>query len=224
MKGDMDTSKKRHYRLISAFLPDNLEARFADLQRDLFRNLNITWAQALPPFVPLRWCRDGAERLSKLLTHSEKPDASFLPATTGAWIAQPESVGPGSRMAAALNLEPGAGIGRMVQFFVDRTEPGPALFQGGLGSLVLALAPAQAAGGPTENRRSAGVVAPEPPRPAAPPRRIAPLPSPASAPIPAPERITTKVLRLGLLDLEDHGQGITWQMYELAWLARRKGG
>ena len=188
----MDKSTLGHYRLISAFLPENLEARFVDTQRHLFRTTAIPWALALPPFVPLRWCRDEADRLSKLLTHTEKPDAAFLPVRTAGWVPEPGAAGETS-VAAALALEPAQGLRGVVEFFSHRTAPGAALFPGALGTLVLALDSAPHNGLASET-----------------------APGPAC---PAP--VVSKVLRLGLLDLEVEGRGIRWEVYELGWLSRR---
>lgn len=202
----MEKSTHLRYRLISAFLPENLEASFADTQRHLFRTTGLSWAQALPPFVPLGWCRDEAGGLSKFLTHNQKPDAAFLPVRTGGWL--PPSSGDGIvSPAAAVVLHPTEGIKDMVSFFARRTEVGPSLFPGALGTLVLALAPAGA--------RTPGAT-----------RVPGDFPPPVSASElpPAPNPVASKVLRLGLLELAIEERGISWEMYELGWLSRRDDG
>jgi hypothetical protein len=130
-----------NYQVIAAFLPDNLAAHTMETQSVLFRESGLSFAQALPPFVPLRWCDDTPERLSKLLTHSERPETTGLPIRTGGWVAvDPEGRTPFA-VAAAVEVLPPDGIEKLVDFFANRSPPGPRLFDGYLGSLVLALAP-----------------------------------------------------------------------------------
>lgn len=141
----MDKQNATSYQVIAAFLPDNLAALAMETQGALFRDNNLPFAQAFPPFVPLRWCDDAPERLSKLLTHSERPETGSFPLRTGEWMAvEPEGVAP-FVVAAALEVRPGGGVEKLVDFFGRRSPPGPRLFDGYLGTLVLALAPPGAA-------------------------------------------------------------------------------
>ncbi len=137
----MDNRNPPSYQVIAAFLPENLSAIGMETQGLLFREEGLPFARALPPFVPLWWCADTPERLSKLLTHSERPETGALPLRTGGWVGvEPEAAAPFA-VAAALEVHPPGGIEKLVDFFAHRSPPGPRLFDGGIGTLVLAVAP-----------------------------------------------------------------------------------
>jgi hypothetical protein len=135
----MDNRDPTSYRLIAGFLPDNLAARAMETQARLFRDSKLPLAQALVPLIPLRWCTDDPERLSKLLTHSERPGTQAVPLRTGGWkgTEPPQSAPLG--VGAALEVLPAEGFEHLVEFFASRTAAGPSLFEGAIGSLVLAL-------------------------------------------------------------------------------------
>ncbi|MFW5843196.1 MAG: hypothetical protein ACOCW6_04670 [Spirochaetota bacterium] len=137
----MDNRNPPSYQLVAALLPENLTAIVMETQGVLFREGGLPFAQALPPFVPLRWCTDTPERLPKLLTHSERPETGALPLSIGGWIGVESEGAAPFVVAAALEVHPSDGIEKLVDFFARRSPQGPHLFDGYLGSLVLAVAP-----------------------------------------------------------------------------------
>ncbi len=135
----MDNRDPTSYRLIAAFLPNNLAARAMQTQTTLFRYSGLPLAHALPPLIPLRWCTDDPTRLSKLLTHSERPGTTAVPLQTGGWMEATPALAAPFGVAAAQEALPEEGFERLAEFFALRTAAGPRLFEDSIGSLVFAL-------------------------------------------------------------------------------------